>query len=223
MKAVHLAIIAACTVLVTGCATVAPTPAPPARPAPEPPKPADAPPPPPPPTAQPSVLPPATPIPSASAREVADEARRLTGMQKKYFTVFKIDEAGSGLKARANAIGVFDLRRPPRGDRLRLIVTQASSKPARLTVGTYSVALDTVIDFVETQTCRSASCAGKQQKFVRSLKKVYKIGLSPRNEFYGGQDISLATPGTPGNYRSAYSDVVVTVRRITVTPQGVGG
>jgi hypothetical protein len=154
---------------------------------------------------------------------VADEARRLTGMQKKYFTVFKIDEAGSGLKARDNAIGVFDLRRPPRGDRLRLIVTQGSSKPARLAVGTYNVALDTVIDFVETQTCRSASCAGKQQKFVRSLKKVYKIGLSPRNEYYGGQDISLATPGTPGNYRSSFSDVVVTVRRITVTPQGAGG
>ncbi|GGY36985.1 hypothetical protein GCM10007387_19160 [Pseudoduganella albidiflava] len=158
------------------------------------------------------------PVPSASAKELADEAKRLTGMQKKYFSVFKIDEAGSGLKARDNAIGVYDLRRPPRGNRLRLVVTQPSSKPARLAVGTYNVSLDTVIDYVETQTCKSASCAGKTQNFVRSLKKVYRIQLSPRNQFYGAQDISLAAAGTPGNYRSTFSDVVVTVRRISVAP-----
>ncbi|WBS00604.1 hypothetical protein OU994_20065 [Pseudoduganella sp. SL102] len=160
------------------------------------------------------------PVPSASAKELADEAKRLTGMQKKYFSVFKIDEAGSGLKARDNAIGVYDLRRPPRGNRLRLVVTQPSSKPARLTVGTYNVSLDTAIDYVETQTCKSASCAGKTQNFVRSLKKVYRIQLSPRNQFYGAQDISLAAAGTPGNYRSTFSDVVVTVRRISVAPVG---
>lgn len=220
MKSVHFAALTACAGILAGCATTeSQAPLPPPR-APAPPRSIDTGPPPPPPLPMPSTAPPAPTFPTASSKELADEARRLTTMQKKYFTVFKIDEAGSGLKARDNAIGVFDLRRPPRGDRLRLVVTQAASKPARLTVGTYNVALDTVIDFVETQTCRSAACAGKQQKFVRSLKKVYKIGLSPRNEYYGGQDISLATPGTPGNYRSAYSDVVVTVRRISVTPQG---
>jgi hypothetical protein len=188
-----------------------------AAPPPAPPPPAPVAPPPPPPV--PSVPMP-EPLPSASPREIADEAQRLTGMQKKYFSVFKIDEAGSGLKPRDNAIGVFDLRRPPGGDRLRLVVTQAPSKPAKLAVGTYNVALDTVIDYVETQTCKSAACAGKQQKFVRSLKKVHRIQLSPRNQFYGAQNVSLATPGTPGNYRSVYSDVVVTVRRITVSPVG---
>jgi len=220
MKSVHFATLTACVGILAGCATIESQAPPPPPQAPAPPRSIDTGPPPPPPLPMPSTAPPAPTFPTASGKELADEARRLTGMQKKYFTVFKIDEAGSGLKARDNAIGVFDLRRPPRGDRLRLVVTQASSKPARLTVGTYNVALDTVIDFVETQTCRSAACAGKQQKFVRSLKKVYRIGLSPRNEYYGGQDISLATPGTPGNYRSAYSDVVVTVRRISVTPQG---
>jgi len=222
MRYVHPALLAACAGIVAGCATTEPAAPSPPR-APEPPRAAEPAAPAPAAPAPPSALPPPPTFPSASSKELADEARRLTGMQKKYFSVFKIDEAGAGLKARDNAIGVFDLRRPPRGDRLRLVVTQASSKPARLAVGTYNVALDTVIDFVETQTCRSNACAGKQQKFVRSLKKVYRIGLSPRNEYYGGQDVLLATPGTPGNYRSTYSDVVVTVRRISVAPQGVGG
>lgn len=187
----------------------APAPRPPARPAPAQPAP---PPPLPPPPAPPAP----ESAPQISAKELSDEAKRLTGMQKKYFTVFRIDEAGSGLKPRENAIGVFDLRTPPRGNRLRLTVTQAPSKPAKLAVGTYNVSLDTVIAYVETQTCKSASCAGKTQKFVRSLKKVYRVQLSPKNEYFGGQDVSLVTPGTPGNYRSTFSEVVVTVKRISV-------
>jgi hypothetical protein len=200
-----------------GCATTEKAAQAPQPRAPAPPAPVEAAPPPPP----PPVVPPAPPkdiLPAASPKELKDEADRLAGMQKRYFAVFKIEESGSGLKASDNKIGVFELRRAPRGDRLRLAVSQAPSKPARLAVGTYNVSLDTVIDYVETQTCIASACKGKQQKLVRSLKKVHKIQLSPRNGYSGGQEISLVTPGTPGSYRSTYSDVVLTVKRISVAP-----
>jgi hypothetical protein len=213
MKHTYYVLSAVCIGLLGGCATTddkqaAPdtgqaAPAAPAVPAAPP-----APPSPPPPESK----------PSASSKELDEEAQRLSGMQKTYLTVFKIDESGSGLKPRPNASGVFDMQKPPRSDRLRLVVTQQAKKPPRLAVGTYNVTLDTVIDYVETQTCKSGSCSGKQQKMVRQLPKQVRIQISPLNQYNGAQEVSLATAGTPGNYRSTYSNVAITVKRITVAP-----
>ena len=212
MKLIDCTLTPVLVVLLAGCAatdTKPPTPdtrpAPPVVPTEPPPSP---PPPPPPPETKPAV----------NSKELSEEAQRLSGMQKAYFTVFKIDEAGTGLTPRQNANGVYDLQKQPRGERLRVIVTQQPKKPAKLAVGTYNVTLDTVFDYLETQSCKSGSCAGKQQKMVRSISKLLRIQISPQNQYYGGQDVSLATAGTPGNYRSTYSNVVLTVKRITVTP-----
>ena len=154
----------------------------------------------------------------ADTKPFDDEARRLASMSKAYFSVFKIDEAVTGLTPRPNANGVYDLQKPPRGDKLRIAVAQQAKAPAKLAIGTYNVTLDAVFDYIELQACKSGPCAGKLQKIVRSLPKVMKIQLTPQNQYYGVQDVSLANPGTPGNYRSTYSNVVLTVRRITVAP-----
>jgi hypothetical protein len=165
--------------------------------------------------------------PSASAKELEDEVQRLSSMQKNYFSIFKIDETNAGLKGRQNAIGVFDLQKTPRGERLRLTVTQLPKAPVRLSVGTYTVVLDTVVDYVETRVCKSASCAGKQKRIVRSLPKLCQIQISPMNQYLGTKEISLAeltnAEGSDSNYKSTYADVVITIKRITVlaasTPQ----
>jgi hypothetical protein len=160
--------------------------------------------------------------PDANARELEEETQRLLSMQKSYFNVFRIDEANAGLKARQNATGVFDLQRQPRGDRMRLTVSQQPKRPARLALGTYTVTLDTVVDYIEVQICQSAACAGKRQRIVRSLPKQVQIQISPQNQYFAGKDISLGeltnAEGKDKNYKSMYQDVVVTVKRISVQP-----
>ncbi|WP_154668325.1 hypothetical protein [Pseudoduganella violaceinigra] len=157
-----------------------------------------------------------------TAKEMEEETQRLLSMQKSYFNVFRIDEASIGLKPRQNSIGVFDLQKPPRGERVRLTVTQQPKKPARLSVGSYTVTLDTVVDYIEIQICQSAACAGKRQKMVRSLPKLVQIPISPQNQYFGSKDFSLAelsnAEGKDKNYKSMYQDVVITVKRITVIP-----
>jgi hypothetical protein len=205
--------------LLAGCATTdtapqQPKPASPATPDVPPPEQVAPPPPPPPPAPPPPEV-----KPAASSKELDDEAKRLAALQKSYFEVFRIDEASAGLKPRQNATGVFELQKAPRGDRLRLVVALHPKKPARLAVGTYNVTLDTVVDYVETQTCTQASCTGKIQKVVRSLARPVQIQISPLNKYYGNKDLSLAefrsADSNAKTYRSSYSDVVVTVKRIT--------
>ena len=157
-----------------------------------------------------------------NTKELEEEAQRLLSMQKSYFNVFKIDEANTGLKPRQNAIGVFELQKPPRGERVRLTVSQQPKRPARLALGTYTVVLDTVVDYIEIQVCQSAACAGKRQRIVRSLPKQLQIQISPQNQYFGSKDFSLGeltnAEGKDRNYKSMYQDVVVTVKRISVQP-----
>lgn len=163
---------------------------------------------------------PATEAKPVTSKELAEEAQRLLGMQKNYFSVFRIEEAGVDLKPRQNAIGVFDLRKDPRGERLRLTIAQQPKSPARLAIGTYTVTLDLFIEYIEVRACRSASCDGKQQRIVRKLPKLLQIQISPQNQYIGGKDISLADFGSAErndkNYKSTYSNVVITVKRISV-------
>ncbi|SFG09209.1 hypothetical protein SAMN05518865_10891 [Duganella sp. CF458] len=170
-------------------------------------------------------VPPPQPVeskPELNTKEFEEESQRLLSMQKSYFSVFRIDEASIGLKPRQNAVGVFDLQKPPRGERMRLTVSQQAKKPARLAVGTYTVVLDTVVDYIEIQTCQSAACAGKRQRIVRSLPKQLQIQISPQNQYFGSKDFSLAelanAEGKDKNYKSMYQNVVVTVKRISVVP-----
>lgn len=160
--------------------------------------------------------------PELNVKELEEETQRLLSMQKSYFNVFRIDEASIGLKPRQNAVGVYDLQKPPRGERVRLTVSQQPKKPARLALGTYTVTLDTVVDYIEVQTCQSAACAGKRQRIVRSLPKQLQIQISPQNHYFGSRDLSLAelanAEGKDKNYRSLYQDVVITIKRISVVP-----
>lgn len=171
----------------------------------------------------------ATPTPPAeikaetgNARTPEEESQQLISMQKSYFNIFRIDEANIGLTARPNAIGVFDLQRPPHSDRIRLTVSLQAKKPVQISVGAYAVTLDTVVNYIEVQVCQSASCAGKRQRIVRSLSKVLQVQISPQNRYFGGKDFSLAeaanAEGKDRNYKSSYQDVVITVKRISVTP-----
>ncbi|MGW8392283.1 hypothetical protein [Pseudoduganella sp. HUAS MS19] len=165
---------------------------------------------------------PAESKPAINAKELEEETQRLLSLQKSYFNVFKIDEGSIGLKPRPNAIGVFDLQKPLRGERVRLTVSQQPKRPARLAIGTYMVILDTVVDYIEVQVCQSAACAGKRQRIVRSLPKQVQIQISPQNQYFGTRDVSLAelanAEGKDRNYKSMYQDVVITVKRISVTP-----
>lgn len=165
---------------------------------------------------------PVEPKPEPSNRELEEESQRLLSMQKNYFNIFRIDEANIGLTPRTDAIGVFDLQKSPRGERIRLTVSLQPKKPMRLSVGTYMVMLDTVVDYIEVQVCQSSSCAGKRKRIVRSLPKVLQVQISPQNQYFGGKDFSLAemtnAEGKDKSYKSLYQDVVITVKRISVTP-----
>lgn len=183
----------------------------------------------------PAVTQPSAPVPSppaeskaetSNARTLEGESQRLLSMQKSYFNIFRIDEANIGLFARPNAIGVFDLQRPPHSDRIRLTVSLQAKTPVQLAVGSYTVFLNTVINYIEVQVCQSESCAGKRQRIVRSLSKVLPVQISPQNQYFGGKDFSLAeaanAEGKDKNYKSTYQDVVITVKHISVTPLASG-
>jgi hypothetical protein len=154
-------------------------------------------------------------------QEVEDETRRLMSYQKNLFQVFKLTEIQAGFREKPNALGVFELKSSKTG-KLRLMLAQQPESPVRLSVGTYNVNVDVVIDYVETLECVSSSCDGKTQNLVRSVPRTVQFYMAPRLGYIHRKDISLvdtkAVEAKGHNYRSSYSDLVMTVRRISAAP-----
>ncbi|HEU4845685.1 MAG TPA: hypothetical protein VFT05_15565 [Burkholderiaceae bacterium] len=154
-------------------------------------------------------------------QEVEDETRRLMSYQKNLFQVFKLTEIQAGFREKPNALGVYELKSSKTG-KLRLMLAQQPESPVRLSVGTYNVNVDVVIDYVETLECVSSSCDGKTQNLVRSVPRTVQFYMAPRLGYIHRKDISLvdtkAVEAKGHNYRSSYSDLVMTVRRISAAP-----
>ncbi|MBA5687766.1 hypothetical protein [Rugamonas apoptosis] len=158
---------------------------------------------------------------SVQRQEVEDETRRLMSYQKNLFQIFKLTEIQAGFKEKPNALGVFELPSSKNG-KLRLMLAQLPGSPVRLSVGTYNVNVDVVIDYVETLECVSSTCEGKTQNVVRSVPRTVQFYMAPRLGYVHRKDVSLvdtkATEGKGRNYRSSYSDLVMTVQRISAAP-----
>jgi hypothetical protein len=158
---------------------------------------------------------------SVQRQEVEEETRRLMSYQKNLFQIFKLTEIQAGFHERPNALGVFELKSSKNG-KLRLMLAQLPDSPVRLSMGTYNVNVEVVIDYVETLECVSSSCEGKTQNLVRSVPRMVQFYMAPRLGYVHRKDISLAdtkaVEAKGHNYRSSYSDLVMTVRRISASP-----
>jgi hypothetical protein len=155
-------------------------------------------------------------------QDLEEESRRLASYQKNLFQVFKLTETAAGFRARPNAIGVFESKSSRTG-KLRVSLAQLPDSPARLNVGSYTVNMDVLVEYVETRECIAGGCVGKTQNIVRSVTKPVQISVSPKSAYAGTREVSYldtrhAEPN-PKNYRINYSDLVMTVRRMTITPQ----
>lgn len=99
-----------------------------------------------------------------------DESRRLASYQKNLFQVFKLSESAAGFQAKPNALGVFESKAAKSG-KLRVSLAQLPDSPARLNVGSYTISLDVLLEYVETRECIAGGCVGKTQNMVRSCRK----------------------------------------------------
>src|SRR5438045_6873604 len=72
----------------------------------------------------------------------------LASYQNNLFQVFKLTETFGGFKAKPNAVGVFESRSSKSG-KLRVSLAQLPDSPARLNVGSYTVNLDVLVEYVE--------------------------------------------------------------------------
>jgi hypothetical protein len=155
------------------------------------------------------------------AQDIEDESRRLASYQKNLFQVFKLTETVGGFKAKANAVGVFESKSSKTG-KLRVSLAQLPDSPARLNVGSYMVNLDVLVEYVEMRECVAGGCVGKIQKMVRSVTRPVQIAISPKSGFSGNREVSYIeskeAETNAKNYRISYSDLVMTVRRMSVTP-----
>lgn len=158
---------------------------------------------------------------AAQKQEVDDETRRLMSYQKNLFQIFKLTETLAGFKEKPNALGVYELK-SSRNGKLRLMLAQLPGSPVHLSVGTYNVNVDVVIDYVETLECVSSNCEGKTQNVVRSVPRTVQFYMAPRLGYVHRKDISLvdtkSVEAKGHNYRSSYSDLVMTVQRISASP-----
>ena len=181
-------------------------------------------PPPPPPQQQPDTSP-VAPGPSpeelkrqqaAQKREATEEAQRLAPYQKNLFQVFKLSETLAGFKPKANVVGVYELA-ASRSPKLRLALAQLPSNPVKLSSGSYLVTLEFEIEYTEKQECTSGACAGKSEDIERSTSKSVQITLTPKNNYSATATLPMADPkvAVPRGVRSSYSNLVLTVRRMT--------
>ncbi len=154
-------------------------------------------------------------------QELDEESRRLASYQKNLFQVFRLSESAAGFQARPNALGVYESKGTRTG-KLRLALAQLPDSPARLSVGSYTVNLDLLVEYVETRECIAGGCLGKTQKMVRSVPKTVQIAISPKTAFGGNRELSFLDPAnaepSAKNYRTSYANLVLTVRRMTVAP-----
>lgn len=152
-------------------------------------------------------------------QEMDDESRRLASYQKNLFQVFKLSESAAGFQAKPNALGVFESKAAKSG-KLRVSLAQLPDSPARLNVGSYTIILDVLLEYVETRECIAGGCVGKTQNMVRSVPKTVQISISPKSGFAGTRELSFldAKHVEPNakNYRISYSNLVMTVKRISV-------
>jgi hypothetical protein len=157
-------------------------------------------------------------------QELDDESRRLASYQKNLFQVFKLSESTAGFQAKPNALGVFESKSAKSG-KMRVALAQLPDSPARLNVGSYTVNLDMLVEYVETRECIAGGCVGKTQKIVRSVPKSVQIPISAKSGFAGARELSFldAQNVEPNakNYRVSYSNLKMTVRRMTAAPQPV--
>jgi hypothetical protein len=159
-------------------------------------------------------------------QELDEEARRLAAYQKNLFQVFALSESAAGFQARPDALGVFESKAAKTG-KMRVSLAQLPDSPAHLSVGSYTVNLDMLVDYVETRECIAGGCVGKTQNIVRSVPKTVQIPISPRSGFAGTRELSFLdaqnVEPTDKNYRVSYSNLKMTVRRMTAAAQQVRG
>jgi flagellar motility protein MotE (MotC chaperone) len=152
-------------------------------------------------------------------QDLDDESARLASYQKNLFQVFKLTESTAGFQARPNAIGVFESK-AARSGKMRVSLAQMPDSPARLAVGSYTINLNLLVEYVENRECMAGGCLGKTQKIVRSVPKTVQIAVSPKTAFTGSRELSfLDSENVEPNakdVRISYSNLVMTVRRITV-------
>jgi hypothetical protein len=155
-------------------------------------------------------------------QDLDEESRRLASYQKNLFQVFKLTETAAGFRPRPNAVGVFESKSSKTG-KLRVSLAQLPDSPARLNLGSYTINMDVLVEYVEMRECIAGGCLGKTQKIVRSVTRPVQISISPKGGYVGTRDVSYldATNAEPNakNQRISYADLVMTVRRMTVAPQ----
>ncbi|HEU4375255.1 MAG TPA: hypothetical protein VFS02_17295 [Telluria sp.] len=159
-------------------------------------------------------------------QELDDESRRLASYQKNLFQVFRLSESAAGFQARQDALGVFESK-SARSGKMRVSLAQLPDSPAHLNVGSYTVNLDMLVEYVETRECIVGGCVGKTQNIVRSVPKTVQIPVSAKSGFAGTRELSFlddqnAEPNAK-NYRVSYSNLKMTVRRMTAAAQQVRG
>jgi hypothetical protein len=152
-------------------------------------------------------------------QDLDDESLRLASYQKNLFQVFRLTESAAGFQARPNALGVFDSKSAKSG-KMRVSLAQMPDSPARLAVGSYTINLNMLVEYVEVRECIAGGCLGKTQKLVRSVPKTVQIAISPKTAFAGSRELSFldsanAEPNAK-DVRVSYSNLVMTVRRMTV-------
>lgn len=90
-------------------------------------------------------------------------------------------------------------------------------------VGSYTVNLDMLVDYVETRECIAGGCVGKTQNIVRSVSKAVQIPVSAKSGFAGTRELSFLdtqnVEPNAKNYRVSYSNLKMTVRRMTAAAQ----
>lgn len=168
----------------------------------------------------PTTVPTTAPVPPEQPRvTAATEWQQLAPYLKSPLQIFSLAETQAGLQPVPGVVGVYR-HAVPTGNTIRLRLALRPDSPVRLAAGRYMVQLQLSYDYTEHRTCMAASCNGEIIDTSRRAGKTVRLQLAPQQGYVAETTLPLAPaqPGMPDrDYRVSYTDLALTVRRITIT------
>ncbi|WP_211923438.1 hypothetical protein, partial [Pseudoduganella ginsengisoli] len=160
----------------------------------------------------------ATPQPEQPARSAAAEWQQLAPYVKSPLQIFALTETRAGLHALPGVVGVYQ-QPAPRPGPMRLRVALRPDSPVRLSVGAYTVQLQLTASYIERRTCQVASCNGEMVDTVKKTGKTVRLRLAPQNGYVAETTLPFTQATGPDQGDAiTYADLVLTVRRMTISP-----
>lgn len=167
------------------------------------------------PTNPPQTSPTTTPL----SELIKQENERLSTFKGNLLQILGLNETLAGFKPKPRVMGIFELKASKQA-KLRLALSQNPGSPIKLNYGSYLVNVTLAVDFLEKRSC-TGTCPSASEEKERSITKNLQFKVSPQNKFSESATLSLSD-GKPAadarNYQTSYEDLVLTVRRMSITP-----